>query len=155
MTTSTTARTREIEGRDSVGLYLDEIARNRYREATVASIEQAFAGLDDHEKLLLLYYHAEDLKLREIARLVESPDSPLRKWFQRKSARRKKDPASRIHESTIMRWLEKTYKKVLKSFSTSITTTYSMDERELDICLELATQDLANPDIYRNLATGS
>lgn len=134
---------------------IDEIARNRYREATVASITSAFTSLDDHEKLLLLYYHAENLKLREIAKLVENPKSPLRKWFQRKSAVRKKDPSSRIHESTIMRWLEKTYKKVLKSFSTSISTTYGMDQRELEICLELATQDLANPDIYRNLATGS
>ncbi|MDH3493020.1 MAG: hypothetical protein OEM82_05680 [Acidobacteriota bacterium] len=134
---------------------IDEISRNRYREVTVASIESAFSELDDHEKLLLLYYHAENLKLREIAKLVESPDSPLRKWFQRKSARRKKDPSSRIHESTIMRWLEKTYKKVLTSFSNSLTTTYRMKEDELKICLELATEDLANPDIYRNLATGT
>ncbi|NNE68589.1 MAG: hypothetical protein HKN33_18635 [Pyrinomonadaceae bacterium] len=141
----------ELGGEDSM---IDEIAKNRYREATVKSIESAFSGLEDHEKLLLLYYHAENLKLREIARLVEKPESPLRKWFQRKSARRKKDPGSRIHESTIMRWLEKTYKKVLQTFSASLVGDFEMDEKEVEICLELATADLANPDIYRNLVTG-
>ncbi len=134
---------------------IDEISRERYREATVASISAAFSGLDSHEKLLLLYYHAENLKLREIARLVENPKSPLRQWFQRKSATRKANPASKIHESTIMRWLEKTYKKALKSFSESLISKYGLNSREVDICLELATRDLANPDIYGNLAEES
>ena len=141
----------ELGGED---LMIDEITRKRYRDATVASIQMAFTSLEDHEKLLLLYYHSENLKLREIAKLVENPASPLRSWFQRKSATRKKDPSSRIHESTVMRWLEKTYQKVLKSFSASLATTYNMKQHELDICLGLATQDLANPDIYRDLATG-
>ena len=133
---------------------IDEISLNRYREATVKSISAAFGGLEDHEKLLLLYYHAENLKLREISRLVENPDSPLRKWFQRKSAKRKQDPSSKIHESTIMRWLQKTYKKVLESFNQNLASSFSLDEKEVQICLELATEDLANPDIYKNLAKG-
>jgi RNA polymerase sigma factor (sigma-70 family) len=133
---------------------LDEIARERYRKATVSSIQDAFTELDPHEKLLLLYYHAENLKLREIARLVEKPNSPLRAWFQRKSSTRKNNPASKIHESTIMRWLEKTYKIVLKSFSEKLKLRHGLDEDEVAICLELATQDLANPDIYENLAAG-
>ena len=132
---------------------IDHLARERYRKATVSSIESAFSNLDDHEKLLLLYYHVDNLKLREIARLVEMPTSPLRNWFQRKSATRDKNPKSRIHESTIMRWLEKTYQKVLKTFSDELSENHNLKGDEIDICMELATQDLANPDLYKNLAT--
>ena len=83
---------------------------------------------------------------------MEEPTSPLRNWFQRKSASRDKNPKSRIHESTIMRWLEKTYKKVLKTFGAELSEKHGMKEDEIDICMELATQDLANPDLYKNLA---
>ncbi len=130
---------------------IDQIAKDRYRKATLAAIENAFAGLDNHEKLLLLYYHVENLKLREIARLVENTASPLRGWFQRKSATREQNPASRIHESTIMRWLEKSYTKVLKMFRTELQTIHNLGENEIEICMELATQDLASPNLYRNL----
>lgn len=132
---------------------IEHLARERYRKATVSSIEKAFSDLEDHEKLLLLYYHVENLKLREIARLVEVPDSPLRNWFQRRSAVREENPRSKIHESTIMRWLEKTYKKILKDFCEELDNTHSLSEKEIDICIELATQDLANPNLYQNLAT--
>lgn len=132
---------------------IDRITHQRYRKATLASIEIAFAALDPHEKLLLLYYHVENLKLREIARLVENPTSPLRDWFQRKSAAREKDPTSRIHESTIMRWLEKTYSKVLGLFREELTGNHNLKDEEVEICIELATQDLASPNIYRNLMT--
>ena len=138
----------DLGGEDEM---LDDISRNRYRVATVKSISKSFKDLDDHEKLLLLYYHSEGLKLREISRLAEKEDSLLRKWFQRKSARRKKNPSSRVHESTIMRWLEKTYKKVLAGFSESLKSDFDLDSNEIEICLGLATQDLANPDIYKNL----
>lgn len=140
----------ELGGEDEM---VDHIAKETYRKATLASIEQAFSDLDDHEKLLLMYYHVEELKLREIARLVENPDSPLRNWFQRKSATRDKDPKSRIHESTIMRWLEKSYKKVLKTFRSELQSTHNLQNEEVEICLELATQDLASSDIYRKLMT--
>src|SRR5690606_36993123 len=63
---------------------IDHLQRERYRRATVQSLESAFAVLEDHEKLLLLYYHVENLKLREIAKLVENEASPLRGWFQRR-----------------------------------------------------------------------
>ncbi|HSK70792.1 MAG TPA: hypothetical protein VK892_03785 [Pyrinomonadaceae bacterium] len=132
---------------------LDQITRERYRKATLGAIENAFANLDNHEKLLLLYYHVENLKLREIARMVESPTSPLRDWFQRKSAARERNPASRIHESTIMRWLEKTYSKVLAVFNERLTKDHAFKTEEIQICMELATQDLASPNIYRNLMT--
>jgi RNA polymerase sigma-70 factor len=133
---------------------IDDLAKARFRNATVIAIESAFSSLDDHEKLLLLYYHVENLKLREIARLVEVPTSPLRNWFQRKSAARERDPKSRIHESTIMRWLEKTYSKVLHKFSGELKETHNLKEQEIEICMDLATQDLANPNLYKNLATG-
>ncbi len=133
------------------GEMIDQIARDRYRKATLSSIENAFANLGDHEKLLLLYYHVENLKLREIARLVENTESPLRGWFQRKSANRETNPESRIHESTIMRWLEKSYAKVLTNFRAELQTAHKLGEKELEICMELATQDLASPNIYRNL----
>ncbi len=132
---------------------IDQIAKDRYRKATLTAIENAFAKLDDHEKLLLLYYHVENLKLREIARMVEDSASPLRGWFQRKSANREKNSASRIHESTVMRWLEKSYAKVLNSFRAELYKTHNLNEKEVEICLELATQDLASPNLYRNLMT--
>lgn len=132
---------------------IDYIAKDRYRKATLSAIENAFANLDDHEKLLLLYYHVESLKLREIARMVENPASPLRGWFQRKSANRETNPTSRIHESTIMRWLEKSYAKVLHTFRSELQTSHKLSEQELEICMGLATQDLASPNIYRNLTT--
>jgi RNA polymerase sigma-70 factor len=132
---------------------LDHLTRERYRRATLVAIENAFADLEDHEKLLLLYYHVESLKLREIAKMVEAPTSPLRDWFQRKSASREKNPESRIHESTIMRWLEKTYSKVLKAFRSELETKINLKDEEIEICMKLATEDLASPNLYRNLMT--
>lgn len=132
---------------------LDELTRSRYRRATLAAVENAFARLEDHEKLLLLYYHVENLKLREIAKLVEIETSPLRDWFQRKSANRAADSGSRIHESTIMRWLEKTYAKVLKTFRRQLTEDFNLKDEEIEVCMKLATEDLASPDLYRNLMT--
>ncbi|MBK7704193.1 MAG: hypothetical protein IPJ30_00080 [Acidobacteria bacterium] len=140
----------DLGGEDSM---LDEITRQRYRKATVSAIETAFGGLDGHEKLLLLYYHVENLKLREIARLVENQSSPLRGWFQRKSSTREKNPEGRIHESTIMRWLEKSYGKVLQLFRTELRANHSLRDDEIAICMELATQDLASRSLYRNLIT--
>jgi RNA polymerase sigma-70 factor len=130
---------------------IDKITKDRYRKATLNAIENAFAALDAHEKLLLLYYHVENMKLREIAKLVESPASPLRGWFQRKTLEREKNPESRIHESTISRWLEKSYAKVLEIFRTELLVTHSMSENEVEICMELATQDLTDSNLYRNL----
>jgi RNA polymerase sigma-70 factor len=150
-THSTFAET-DLGGEDQM---MDHLSRERYKKATLESIRAAFSGLDDHEKLLLLYYHAEDLKLREIARLAESPDSPLRNWFQRRSAARKEDPSTRIHESTIMRWLDKTYRIVQDSFCRELGTSHGMREEEIEICIELATKDLADPDLYRNLASNA
>jgi len=132
---------------------IDHLTRERYRKTTLVAIENAFANLDNHEKLLLMYYHVENLKLREIAKLVEAPTSQLRDWFQRKSAQRENNPEMRIHESTVMRWLEKTYGKVLKSFRAELLTNKGLKEEELDICMEIATQDLASPNLYRNLMT--
>ncbi len=132
---------------------INQIAKDRYRKATLSAIKNAFANLDDHEKLLLLYYHVENLKLREIARLVENSKSPLRGWFQRKSANREINPATRIHESTVMRWLEKSYAKVLKVFSTELQAVHNLSKDEISICMELATEDLANPNLYRHLMT--
>lgn len=130
---------------------IEKIAKDRYRKATLNSIENAFANLDNHEKLLLLYYHVENMKLREIARMVENTASPLRDWFQRKSSTRDQNPETRIHESTIMRWLEKSYSKVLKMFRLELVGTHKLSEEEIEICMELATQDLASPNLYRNL----
>ncbi len=132
---------------------IDHLTRERYRRTTLSAIEKAFADLDNHEKLLLLYYHVENLKLREIAKLVETPTSPLRDWFQRKSAQRENNPEAKIHESTVMRWLEKTYGKVLKNFRTELLSGSGLKAEELDICMEIATQDLASPNLYRNLMT--
>jgi RNA polymerase sigma factor (sigma-70 family) len=132
---------------------IEQIAKQRYKKATVSAIETAFASLDNHEKLLLLYYHVENLKLREIARMVENQGSPLRDWFQRKSPTREKNPESRIHESTIMRWLEKSYAKVLQLFRAELRSKHELRDDEIEICMELATQDLASRNLYQNLTT--
>lgn len=138
---------------DGESAMFDQLTRERYRKQTVSAIEEAFSELNNHEKLLLLYYHVENLKLREIAKLIENPESPLRDWFKRKSAQREINPSSKIHESTVMRWLEKTYAKVLQSFRTKLIKEGGLKEEEFDICMEIATQDLAVPNIYRNLMT--
>ena len=131
---------------------LDQLTQDRYRKATVSSLSAAFASLDDHERLLLMYYHVDSMKLREISRLVENPDSPLRGWFQRRSQTREKDPNARIHESTVMRWLEKSYARVLELFRSELTDSHGLSIDEVEICMDLATRDLAGGDIFRGLA---
>jgi transposase len=100
---------------------------------------------------VLLYYHVEGLKLREIARLVETPESPLRRWFQRQSKRRASAPESRVHESTVMRWLEKVYGKVLDRFRQELEEKGGLSADEIEICLEMATEDLSSEDVRRHL----
>lgn len=132
---------------------IDHISRERYRKATLSALESAFSSLEDHEKLLLLFYHVENLKLREIARLVENEGSPLRGWFQRKSQSRNDNPSGRIHESTIMRWLEKSYARVLQLFKGQLSDKFGLRPDEIEICLGLATEDLAGNNLFRNLST--
>ena len=139
------------EARGGEGVLIDTITRERYRKATVAALDHALSELDAHEKLLLLYYHVEGLKLREIARLVEEPVSPLRRWFQRQSKRRANAPESRVHESTVMRWLEKVYGKALQRFRTELQERGGLKSEEVAICIEMATEDLAPDDIRRHL----
>ncbi len=131
---------------------IGHVSRERYRKATVTALETAFSSLDNHEKLLLLYYHVENLKLREIAKLVENEDSILRGWFQRRSQTREKKPGGRIHESTIMRWLEKCYAQILQLFRSELESTHSLKPAEIEICMQLATEDLAANNIFSNLA---
>jgi RNA polymerase sigma-70 factor (ECF subfamily) len=139
------------EARGGESAMVDRITRERYRAVTVAALDQSLATLDDHEKLLLLYYHVEGLKLREIARLVEEPASPLRRWFQRQSKRRVHVPDSRVHESTVMRWLEKVYGKVLERFRSELQEKSGLSETEIELCVEMATDDLAPEDVRRHL----
>lgn len=130
---------------------IEEITRDRYRKATVASLSNAFASLEAHERLLLMYYHVDNLKLREISRLVESETSPLRGWFQRRSQSREKDPNAKIHESTVMRWLEKSYARVLQLFRDELKSVHGLSDAEIETCMGLATQYLAGGDLYKNL----
>lgn len=139
------------EARGGEGAMLDRIVRERFQAATVAALDASFATLDDHEKLLLLYYHVENLKLREIARLVEEPASPLRRWFQRQSKRRTNAPESRVHESTVMRWLEKVYGKILERFRAQLIDKDGLTPEEIEMCVEMATEDLAGEDVRRHL----
>ncbi|MBD0327437.1 MAG: hypothetical protein ICV68_13455 [Pyrinomonadaceae bacterium] len=143
------------ESRGGESAMVDRIARERYAAATVAALDASLSMLDDHEKLLLLYYHVEGLKLREIARLVETPSSPLRRWFQRQSKRRASTPESRVHESTVMRWLEKVYGKVLERFRRELEEKGGLSSDEIEICLEMATEDLSSEDVRRHLSSFS
>lgn len=131
---------------------IDEITRDRYRKATVNAIANAFSSLDAHEKLLLLYYHVENLKLREIAKMCENETSPLRGWFQRKTQTR--ETGGRTHESTVMRWLEKSYGRVLELFKQDLKETHSFSSDEIGQCVELATQDLTAGNLFAGLSSG-
>ena len=145
-TTDDEARERQplpVEVNRTEDLMLANVVRERYRAATVAALDQSLAALDDHETLLLLYYHVEGLKLREIARIVEQPKSPIRRWFQRQSRRQTQGKPARVYESTVMRWLEKVYRKISDGFRRELTNRHGLTEQEIDICLSIATEDLA------------
>jgi RNA polymerase sigma-70 factor len=130
---------RQISGGETEDTMLTSVVRERYRSATVAALDQALSTLDDHETLLLLYYHVEGLKLREIARIVEEPKSPIRRWFQRRSSKR-----SRVHESTVMRWLDKVYRKVSERFHAELAGKHGLKPEEIEICKAIAAEDPAH-----------
>ena len=119
---------------------LEKVERERYRSVTIAALDQSLATLDVHETLLLLYYHVEGLKLREIARIVEAPNSSIRRWFQRRSKRQRTSP-TRVHESTVMRWLDNVYRKVSDRFQSELKDKHGLKPAEIDICLDIATED--------------
>jgi RNA polymerase sigma-70 factor (ECF subfamily) len=137
---------------DGESRMIDEITQDRYRAATVNAIRSAFEKLDAHERLLLLYYHVENLKLREIAKLCENEDSPLRGWFQRKTQTR--ESGGRTHESTVMRWLEKTYARVLELFKAELKERHSFSADAISECMELAAGDLTSGNIFAGLRPG-
>ncbi|GAC1446233.1 MAG: hypothetical protein NVSMB56_03000 [Pyrinomonadaceae bacterium] len=122
---------------------IGEIARGRYEQLASEALEKSFAALTEHEKLLLLLYHVENLKLREIARLVEDASSPLRRWFQRHPRRceDKEAKTPRVHESTVMRWLEKVYARLQESFCRELASSHNLRDEEIQLCLELAAGD--------------
>lgn len=121
-------------------LMLENVARERYRDATVAALDQSLAALDANETLLLLYYHVEGLKLREIARLADAPSSSIRRWFQKRGIREGK-AVFRIHESTVMRWLARVYGRVAERFRDELKNKHGLNAAEIQICLEIATED--------------
>ena len=118
---------------------LDNLLRERYRSATISALDKSLSTLDAHETLLLLYYHVEGLKLREIAHIVQAPTSSIRRWFQRR--KRQTNNPTRIHESTVMRWLENIYKKVAEGFRSELKNQHGLSPAEIDICLDIATED--------------
>lgn len=130
---------------------LEEINRRRYFDATRDSLRSSFAGLEDHERLLLLYYHADGLKLREIAQMIGSPESPLRAAFRRKASA--PDTEGRIHESTVMRWLERIYARVLKTFKSRLIETHGFRAEEIEACMEIAARDMTSDGILAGLRT--
>lgn len=128
------------------GRLVEELTEARYGAAVEGALAAAFGALSDHEKLLLLLYHVENLKLREIARCVEDIRSPLRHWFQRQSKQRASLDASkpRVHESTVMRWLEKVYTHVRENFSAELKDRHGLSAEEVNLCLELAANSRAH-----------
>ena len=122
---------------------LETVVRERYRSATLAALDHSLAKLEPHETLLLMYYHIEGLKLREIARIIENPTSPMRRWFKRPaSENNSKKRSDRIHESTIMRWLEKAYRKVLQAFHAELQNRHGLKQPEIELCIAIAAEDL-------------
>lgn len=134
---------------------IDHIARERYKKLASEGLDHAFSSLENHEKLLLLYYHVENMKLREIARLVEDTQSPLRHWFQRQSKRRAAIPESRVHESTVMRWLEKVYEKVLESFRSQLAEREALSAEEIGFCVEIASEGFLSDRLSQQLMRNS
>jgi RNA polymerase sigma-70 factor len=128
------------EAHGSETAMLENVTRERYRSLAIAALDQSLAILDAHETLLLLYYHVEGLKLREIARIVEAPSSSIRPWFQRRS-KRQHNTQTRIHESTVMRWLDKVYKKVSNHFQSELKNKHGLNTAQIEVCLEIATED--------------
>ena len=131
---------------------MQQIERNRYRQATIEALDAAFASLESHEKLLLLYYHVERLALNEITRLVEPADSPLRNWFQQRAGKRGSGETTRTHESTVMRWLNKCYAKISQRFRTELQTEPGLSSREIESCIELAMEELSEKSVFKNLS---
>ena len=127
---------------------LANVVRERYRTVIVKALDDALGTLDDHERLLLLYYHVDGLKLREIARLVQEPMSPIRRWFQRRGR------SGRVHESTVMRWLEKAYEKVAERFRTELGGKHGLSAEEIDICMSIATEDLGHGVNLKSMTSG-
>jgi RNA polymerase sigma-70 factor len=149
-----------IEPHGSEEVIVENVLRERYTRLSGTALDDSLATLDDHETLLLLYYHVEGLKLREIARMVERPASPIRRWFQQQSKRRATTP-SRVHESTVLRWLEKVYRKVADRFRVELAQKHGLNAAEIEICESIAAEDIgrtfridsvANPN--RNLRKG-
>jgi RNA polymerase sigma-70 factor len=132
-----------VEAQGSEELMLANVLRERYKSLSGAALDESLATLDDHETLLLLYYHVDGLKLREIARLVEQPASPIRRWFQQQSKRRA-GASSRVHESTVMRWLEKVYRKVSDRFHAELANKHGLSAAEIEICRSIATEDIGH-----------
>ena len=131
---------------------MQQIERNRYRQATMSALDVAFGSLESHEKLLLLYYHVERLTLNEISRLVEPADSPLRNWFQQRSGKRTGGDSTRTHESTVMRWLNKCYAKISQRFKAELQTDPGLSSREIESCIELAMEELSENSVFKNLS---
>lgn len=130
-----------IEPHGTEELIVENVLRERYKSLSGTALDESLATLDDHETLLLLYYHVEGLKLREIARLVERPASPIRRWFQQQSKRRTSNP-SRVHESTVLRWLEKVYRKVSDRFRAELAQKHGLNAAEIEICESIAAEDI-------------
>jgi hypothetical protein len=133
---------------------IEQVAREKYKSATIDALTHSLTTLEPHEKLLIALYHVDNLKLREISRLVEQEDSPLRGWIKRRSSTRTSDPTARVHESTVMRWLEKSYERIHADFRNELISTHKFKPEEVEICLGLASADLAGPDIYGSLVAG-
>ena len=142
----------QLEAHGSEEVMMANVLRERYKSLSDSALDESLATLDDHETLLLLYYHVEGLKLREIARLVEQPASPIRRWFQQQSKRRNTGSPSRVHESTIMRWLEKVYRKVADRFRAELANKHGLNAAEIEICQSMATEDVGQSVKFNPIA---
>ncbi|HKO59973.1 MAG TPA: hypothetical protein VJV03_02335 [Pyrinomonadaceae bacterium] len=141
--------TGRVEAHGSEDSMLAHVMRERYKSLAGIALDESLATLDNHEMLLLLYYHVEGLKLREIARLVEQPASPIRRWVQQQSKRRARSPSSRVHESTVKRWLEKVYVKIAERFQTELAEKHGLKPAEIEICQSIASEDAGqSPKLY-------
>lgn len=129
---------------------IERITRDRYVTHAAAALEQAFAALRDYEKLLLCYYYVDGLNLREIAGLVGNTGSALGLWFHREMKRPARGRGGRLHESTVMRWLDKIHTKVSDYFRATLAQDGITGEAA-DLCVRLAAEDLAGVNLRDHL----
>ncbi|NDD63048.1 MAG: sigma-70 family RNA polymerase sigma factor [Acidobacteria bacterium] len=94
----------------------DQLEDRRLREATETALARALSLIDSRERLLLNYYYFDQLKLREIARIMG------------------------VHEATISRWVTRAEREVRRKTEDILRREFGFNRAQIAECLELAAR---------------